>query len=447
MDKLLVANWGEIAVRVMRAAHELGLATVAVYTPEDREALHRTKARESYQLGEPGHPVRGYLDVAALIEVARRCGADALHPGYGFLSESAALAQACADAGIVFVGPPAEVLRLTGDKVSARDAAVRAGLPVLRASAPLADGEGGDADAEEVGFPLFVKASAGGGGRGLRVVTDRAGLAEAVQSASREAAAAFGDGTVFLEQAVTSPRHIEVQVLGDVTGDVVHLFERDCSVQRRHQKVVELAPAPGLAGDVRAGLCDAAVAFARSVGYVNAGTVEFLVDAEGAFTFMEMNPRIQVEHTVTEEVTGVDIVASQIHIAAGRSLADLGLRQDSISVRGVAVQCRITTEDPSDDFRPGTGTITSYQSPGGPGVRLDGAVYAGAQITPYFDSLLVKLTTRGPDLQTAALRAQRALREFRVRGVGTNADFLRRLLSDPAFLAGGVTTSFLTERP
>ena len=447
MHKLLVANRGEIAVRVLRAAHELQLQTVAVYTPEDREALHRTKARESYQLGEPGHPVRGYLDVAALIDVAQRCGADALHPGYGFLSESAALAQACADADIVFVGPPAEVLRLTGDKVSARDAAVRAGLPVLRASTPLPDGAGADEAAEEVGFPLFVKASAGGGGRGLRLVKDRSGLADAVDSASREAAAAFGDGTVFLEQAVTSPRHIEVQVLGDATGDVVHLFERDCSVQRRHQKVVELAPAPGLSDSTRAGLCAAAVDFARSVGYVNAGTVEFLVDADGAFTFMEMNPRIQVEHTVTEEVTGVDLVASQIRIAGGETLRDLGLVQDAISVRGVAVQCRITTEDPADDFRPDTGTITSYQSPGGPGVRLDGAVYAGAQITPYFDSLLVKLTTRGPDLVTASLRAQRALREFRVRGVTTNADFLRRLLSDEAFLAGGVTTSFLAERP
>jgi pyruvate carboxylase len=447
MHKLLVANRGEIAVRVLRAANELQLQTVCVYTPEDGEALHRTKADEAYQLGEPGHPVRGYLDVEALIEVAQRCGADALHPGYGFLSESAALAQACADAGIVFVGPPAEVLRLTGDKVSARDAAVRAGLPVLRASVPLPDGAGAQDAAAEVGFPLFVKASAGGGGRGLRLVTDPGALDAAVDSASREAAAAFGDGTVFLEQAVRAPRHIEVQVLADATGDAVHLFERDCSVQRRHQKVVELAPAPGLQSDTRDALCAAAVDFARSVDYVNAGTVEFLVDADGAFTFMEMNPRIQVEHTVTEEVTGVDIVASQLLIAGGKTLHDLGLVQERITVRGVAVQCRITTEDPADDFRPDTGTITSYQSPGGPGVRLDGAVYAGAQITPYFDSLLVKLTTRGPDLITASLRAQRALREFRVRGVKTNADFLRRLLDDPAFLAGGVTTSFLADRP
>ena len=445
--KLLVANRGEIAVRILRAAHELGLSTVAVFTPEDREALHRTKAGEAHQLGDPGHPVRGYLDVEALVRVALETGADALHPGYGFLSESAALAQACADAGIVFVGPPAPVLRLTGDKVSARDAAVRAGLPVLRASAPLHDGRQAAAAAEQVGFPLFVKASAGGGGRGLRVVGRSQDLAAAVDSAGREALAAFGDGTVFLEQAVSSPRHIEVQVLGDAQGEVVHLYERDCSVQRRHQKVVELAPAPGLDPATRDGLCSAAVAFARSVGYVNAGTVEFLVDHEGAFTFMEMNPRIQVEHTVTEEVTGVDLVASQLRIAAGESLADLGLTQAGISVRGAAVQCRVTTEDPSEDFRPDTGTITSYQSPGGPGVRLDGAVYAGAQVTPWFDSLLVKLTTRGPDHAAAAARARRALREFRVRGVRTNVEFLGRVLSDPAFLAGGVTTSFLTDRP
>jgi pyruvate carboxylase len=449
--KVLVANRSEIAVRVMRAAQELGLATVAVYTPEDRQALHRTKAGEAYQLGESGHPVRGYLDIEALITIAQHSGADALHPGYGFLSESAALAQACADAGLTFVGPPPEVLRLTGDKVTARQAAVAAGLPVLRASGPLADpGAHPDevaAAAEDVGFPLFVKAAAGGGGRGLRLVPAAAELEAAAASASREAAAAFGDGTVFLEQAVQRPRHIEVQVLGDTTGQVVHLYERDCSVQRRHQKVVELAPAPDLAADTRAGLCEAALAFARSVGYVNAGTVEFLVAPDGAFTFMEMNPRIQVEHTVTEEVTGVDLVVAQLRVAGGETLADMGLTQDRISVRGVAIQCRITTEDPADDFRPDTGAITSYQSPGGPGVRLDGAVYAGAEITPYFDSLLVKLTTRGPDLVTAAGRAGRALREFRVRGVRTNVEFLRRLLADPDFLAGGVATSFLAEHP
>ncbi len=449
MRKVLVANRSEIAVRVMRAAHELGLATVAVYTPEDRQALHRTKAGEAYQLGEPGHPVRGYLDVGALIEVAVRSGADALHPGYGFLSESAALAEACVAAGVTFVGPPPDVLRLTGDKVTARQAAVAAGLPVLRASEPLreVDGPGVAAAAESVGFPLFVKAAAGGGGRGLRLVHTPAELEEAAAAASREASAAFGDGTVFLEQAVERPRHIEVQVLGDATGQVVHLYERDCSVQRRHQKVVELAPAPGLAEQTRTGLCEAALAFARSVGYVNAGTVEFLVAADGRFTFMEMNPRIQVEHTVTEEVTGIDLVAAQLRVAAGETLDGIGLTQDRISVRGVAIQCRITTEDPADDFRPDSGVLTSYQSPGGPGVRLDGAVYAGAEVTPYFDSLLVKLTTRGPDLATAAGRAGRALQEFRVRGVSTNVAFLRRLLADPDFLAGAVPTSFLAEHP
>ncbi|MGI8537344.1 MAG: pyruvate carboxylase [Mycobacteriales bacterium] len=447
MRKVLVANRSEIAVRVMRAAHELGLATVAVYTPEDRQSLHRTKAGQAYQLGEPGHPVRGYLDVDALIEVAQRSGADALHPGYGFLSESAVLAEACAAAGITFVGPPPEVLRLTGDKVTARQAAQAAGLPVLGASGPLRDPGEAPAAAQAVGFPLFVKAAAGGGGRGLRLVHTAAELAPAAASASREATAAFGDGTVFLEQAVERPRHIEVQVLGDRVGQVVHLYERDCSVQRRHQKVVELAPAPDLPEDTRAGLCEAALAFARSVGYVNAGTVEFLVAHDGTFTFMEMNPRIQVEHTVTEEVTGVDLVAAQLRVAAGETLADIGLTQDRITLRGVAIQCRITTEDPADDFRPDTGTLTSYQSPGGPGVRLDGAVYAGAEITPYFDSLLVKLTTRGPDLPTAAGRARRALKEFRVRGVRTNVEFLRRLLADPDFLAGAVPTSFLAEHP
>ncbi|MBL7497066.1 pyruvate carboxylase [Frankia sp. CNm7] len=447
MHKVLVANRSEIAVRVFRAAHELGLRTVAVYTPEDVAALHRTKAGEAYELGVPGHPVRGYLDIDELLRVAKHAEADALHPGYGFLSESAALAEACAAAGITFVGPPPAVLRLTGDKVAARDAAIAAGLPVLRASAPLPDGAGAVDAAGEVGFPLFVKASAGGGGRGLRRVERPADLPDAVASAVREAAAAFGDGTVFLEQAVDRPRHIEVQVLGDGVGEVVHLFERDCSVQRRHQKVVEIAPAPRLDAAVRDGLCDAAVRFARHVGYVNAGTVEFLVGADGTFTFMEMNPRIQVEHTVTEEVTGVDLVGAQLRIAGGDTLADLNLSQEAVAIRGVAIQCRVTTEDPASDFRPDTGTISYYQSPGGPGVRLDGATYAGAEVSPYFDSLLVKLTCRGVSLEKASRRARRALREFRVRGVHTNIEFLSRLLADEDFLAGGVTTSFIDERP
>ena len=447
MHKVLVANRSEIAVRIFRAARELDLRTVAVYTPEDIGGLHRTKALEAYQLGEPGHPVRGYLDIDLLLHVCEISGADALHPGYGFLSESAALAEACEKAGVTFVGPPPQVLRLTGDKVAARQAAEQAGLPVLRASEPLADGAGAAEVADAVGFPLFVKASAGGGGRGLRRVERREDLEDSVGSAVREASAAFGDGTIFLEQAVDRPRHIEVQVLGDATGEVVHLYERDCSVQRRHQKVVEIAPAPHLDPAVRDALCADALSFARSVGYVNAGTVEFLVAADGRHTFMEMNPRIQVEHTVTEEVTGIDLVASQLRIAGGETLADLGLTQERISVRDVAIQCRITTEDPSDGFRPDTGTVTTYQSPGGPGVRLDGATYAGAEVTPYFDSLLVKMTTRASDLPTAARRARRALSEFRTRGVTTNVTFLSRVLSDPDFLSGSVTTSFIDERP
>lgn len=447
MHKVLVANRSEIAVRVFRAAHELGLRTVAVYTPEDVSALHRTKASEAYEIGGPGHPVRGYLDIDALLAVAKQAEVDALHPGYGFLSESAVLAEACASAGITFVGPPPAVLRLTGDKVAARDAAMAAGLPVLRASAPLPDGAGAEQAAEQVGFPLFVKASAGGGGRGLRRVERPEDLADAVGSASREAAAAFGDGTVFLEQAVTRPRHIEVQVFADSYGNIIHLYERDCSVQRRHQKVVEIAPAPRLDEAMRASICADAVRFARHVGYVNAGTVEFLLSADGSYTFMEMNPRIQVEHTVTEEVTGVDIVAAQLRVAAGESLADLNLEQEKIALRGTAIQCRVTTEDPADGFRPDTGTISFYQSPGGPGVRLDGATYAGAEVSPYFDSLLVKLTTRGGTLEKSARRARRALGEFRIRGVRTNIDFLSMLLADPDFLDGGVTTSFIDERP
>ena len=449
MERVLVANRGEIAVRVFRAAHELGLRTVAVYTPEDATALHRTKAHEAYEIGEPGHPVRGYLDIEALLGIARLAGADAIHPGYGFLSESAALAEACVTAGITFVGPPPPVLYLTGDKVRARDAAAAAGLPVLGASLPLTslDEATLQAAAEQVRFPLFVKASAGGGGRGLRLVTDPHRLLEAAQSASREAAAAFGDGTVFLEQAVVRPRHIEVQLLGDAAGGVVHLYDRDCSVQRRHQKVVEIAPAPGLEPALRQRLCDDAVAFARAVGYVNAGTVEFLVDAQGRHVFIEMNPRIQVEHTVTETVTGIDIVAAQLQIAGGATLAEIGLAQERISVRGSAVQCRVTTEDPADDFRPAIGTISVYRSPGGPGIRLDGATYAGAEVSPFFDSLLVKLTTSAPDLPHAARRARRALGEFRVQGVRTNIGFLRRVLSDPDLLAGRATTGFIDERP
>ncbi|MGY1843826.1 pyruvate carboxylase [Modestobacter sp. SYSU DS0875] len=450
-EKVLVANRGEIAVRAFRAAYELGAGTVAVFPHEDRNSVHRLKADESYQIGEPGHPVRAYLDVAEIVRAAQRAGADAVYPGYGFLSENPELAEACARAGITFVGPSAAVLELTGDKSRAIAAAREAGLPVLQGTEPGSDVDALIAAAERIDGPVFVKAVAGGGGRGMRRVDDRgvdgAQLRGAIEAAMREAESAFGDATVFLEQAVVDPRHIEVQILADGAGNVIHLFERDCSVQRRHQKVVELAPAPNLDPELRERICADAVAFARHIGYSCAGTVEFLLDREGRHVFIEMNPRIQVEHTVTEEVTDVDLVQSQLRIAAGETLADLGLSQETVQLRGAALQCRITTEDPANGFRPDTGRITAYRSPGGAGVRLDGGASLGAEVGAHFDSMLVKLTCRGRTWDIAVARARRAVAEFRIRGVSTNIPFLQAVLDDPDFAAGQVTTSFIEERP
>ncbi|WP_425864264.1 pyruvate carboxylase [Arthrobacter sp. TWP1-1] len=451
-SKILVANRGEIAIRAFRASYELGAKTVAVYPYEDRTSIHRQKADEAYLIGEEGHPVRAYLDVAEVIRVAKEAGADAIYPGYGFLSENPDLAAAARDAGITFVGPPAEVLELTGNKVRALDAARKAGIPVLQSSKPSADLDYLLGAAAEIGYPIFAKAVAGGGGRGMRRVEKAEDLEEALKAAMREADAAFGDPTMFLEQAVLRPRHIEVQILADNEGNVIHLFERDCSLQRRHQKVVEIAPAPNLDENIRKALHADAVKFAKAMGYVNAGTVEFLVDTvgerAGQHVFIEMNPRIQVEHTVTEEITDVDLVQAQLRIAAGETLADLGLSQETVQVKGAALQCRITTEDPANGFRPDVGEITTYRSAGGAGVRLDGGtIYAGAQISPHFDSMLVKLTCRGRDYPTAVSRARRALAEFRIRGVSTNIAFLQSVLADPAFNAGDVATSFIDERP
>jgi pyruvate carboxylase len=445
--KVLVANRGEIAVRAFRASYELGAGTVAVFPWEDRNSVHRLKADESYQIGEVGHPVRAYLSVDEVVGAALRAGADAVYPGYGFLSENPELAEACVQAGITFVGPSADVLTLTGNKARAIAAARSAGLPVLASTEPSAEVEELLIAAEALPFPVFVKAVAGGGGRGMRRVEDPADLRPAVSAAMREAESAFGDSTVFLEQAVVDPRHIEVQILADAAGNVVHLFERDCSVQRRHQKVVELAPAPNLDPALRERICADAVAFARHIGYQNAGTVEFLLDADGRHVFIELNPRIQVEHTVTEEVTDVDLVQSQLRIAAGETLADLGLSQEAIQLRGAALQCRITTEDPANGFRPDTGRITTYRSPGGAGIRLDGGASLGGQVEAHFDSMLVKLTCRGRDFDTAVARARRAVAEFRIRGVATNIPFLQALLDDPDFAAGRVTTSFIEQRP
>ncbi|HJF75275.1 MAG TPA: pyruvate carboxylase [Brevibacterium linens] len=451
-SKVLVANRGEIAVRAFRAAYELGASTVAVFPYEDRNSEHRMKADEAYMIGEEGHPVRAYLSVEEMLRVAKESGADAIYPGYGFLSENPDLARACAEAGITFIGPKADVLELAGNKVQALAAARNAGIPVLDSTRPSADIAQLLADAESMEYPLFVKAVAGGGGRGMRRVGQASDLEDALKAAMREAEGAFGDPTVFIEQAVQRPRHIEVQVLADNDSNAIHLFERDCSVQRRHQKVVEIAPAPNLDPEIAAALHADALKFAKALGYQNAGTVEFLLETDGPragkHVFIEMNPRVQVEHTVTEEITDVDIVASQMRIAAGASLEEIGLRQDEMRIKGAALQCRITTEDPANSFRPDTGTITAYRSAGGAGVRLDGGtVHAGASVSPHFDSMLVKLSCRGRDFAQAVGRAKRALAEFRIRGVSSNIGFLQAVLDDPSFVAGDLSTSFIEERP
>jgi len=450
--KILVANRGEIAVRAFRAAYELGAATVAVFPYEDRNSTHRMKADEAYQIGSQGHPVRAYLDVSEIIRVAKESGADAIYPGYGFLSENPELARAAAENGITFIGPKSEVLEMAGDKVNAKAAAIAAGVPVLKSTPSSTNIDELIAQADSIGFPLFVKAVAGGGGRGMRRVAEAKDLAAALTEASREAESAFGNGAVFLEQAVLRPRHIEVQILADGKGGVVHLFERDCSIQRRNQKVVEIAPAPLLDAELRAVMLRDAVAFAKQIGYSNAGTVEFLVDTVGAnagkHVFIEMNPRIQVEHTVSEEITDIDLVQSQMRIASGETLEDLGLTQDKIACHGFAIQCRITTEDPAQNFRPDTGKITTYRSPGGAGIRLDGGtVTTGAEVSPYFDSMLVKLIAKGRDFPSAVTRAKRALAEFRIRGVSTNIAFLQAVMADPTFASGDLSTSFIDERP
>ena len=450
--KILVANRGEIAIRAFRAAYELGARTVAVFPYEDRNSSHRLKADEAYQIGSEGHPVKAYLSVSEIIRVAKESGADAIYPGYGFLSENPELAQAAAENGITFIGPGSDVLEMAGNKVNAKEAAIAAGVPVLASSQQSADVDLLVKEADKIGFPIFVKAVAGGGGRGMRRVEKKEDLPAALAEASREAESAFGDPRVFLEQAVLRPRHIEVQILADGQGNVVHLFERDCSIQRRNQKVVEIAPAPLITEELRQELYRDAVAFATKIGYKNAGTVEFLIDTVGAnagkHVFIEMNPRIQVEHTVTEEVTDIDLVQAQMRIAAGASLPELGLTQDKITMHGFAVQCRITTENPALGFKPDSGKITTYRSPGGAGIRLDGGtIAAGSEVSPHFDSLLVKLIARGRDFHSAVVRAERALAEFRIRGVSTNISFMQAVLADPTFASGDLSTSFIDERP
>jgi pyruvate carboxylase len=455
MKKLLVANRGEIAIRVMRAATELGLRTIAVYTHEDRFGLHRFKADESYQLGPTGggEPVKGYLNIDNLIDVATRAGADFIHPGYGFLSERAELSRACEKAGITFVGPTPALLESFGDKTAAKALADRAGVPTIPGTGHGLKNLRQVQDAcRRIGYPVILKASFGGGGRGMRVVDRQEDLTSKLEEAQREAGAAFGRPEVFVEKYIRRAKHIEVQILADKHGNLVHLWERDCTVQRRHQKVVEIAPAPTLPIELRKRICDAAARLMKTAGYINAGTVEFLVDADTHdFYFIEVNPRVQVEHTVTEMVTGIDIVRSQILVAQGHKLHErpIGIpKQDDIHVRGVAVQCRITTEDPANKFIPDYGRLTAYRSPAGFGIRLDGgSAYGGAVITPYFDSLLVKITALDQTLTDAAHRMDRALREFRIRGVHTNIPFLENLILHPKFLSGDCTTTFIDTTP
>ena len=450
---LLVANRSEIAIRVFRAASEMGIRTVAIYSREDRFALHRFKADESYLVGADKTPIAAYLDIADIIRIAREARVDAIHPGYGFLSENPDFAEACEDAGIAFIGPSAAVMRLLGNKVSARELAVRAGVPVVPATGALPrDPVAAHQLAVEVGYPLMLKASWGGGGRGMRVVATADDLAPAMEIAGREAASAFGNDELYLEKLVQRARHVEVQVIGDRHGQLVHLFERDCSVQRRNQKVVERAPAPYLDDAGRSELCEAALRIARAANYTHAGTVEFLLDADsGKFYFIEVNPRIQVEHTVTEMVTGVDIVKAQIRITEGARIGDeeafVPLQQD-LQLSGHALQCRVTTENPENNFTPDYGRISAYRSPAGFGIRLDGGTaYAGAVITPWYDSLLVKVTAWGHGADEAAQRMDRALREFRVRGLSSNLLFLENVVAHPLFRSGECTTRFIDETP
>ncbi|MBU3665149.1 MAG: pyruvate carboxylase [Chthoniobacterales bacterium] len=450
---LLVANRSEIAIRVFRAANELGMRTIAVYAEEDRFSIHRFKADEAYVVGRGKGPVGAYLDIESIVGIARERGAHMVHPGYGFLSENAEFARACGEAGITFVGPRPDLLEMMGDKTAARSLAVKLGVPVLPGTEdPVEDRAEAIKIAKKIGFPLIIKAAFGGGGRGMRVVRKESELVPLLDEARNEAGRAFGNPAVFLEKYIPRAKHIEVQILGDSHGGVLHLHERDCSIQRRHQKVVEVAPSVNLPDKVRTDLCNAAVEIAKGIGYNNAGTVEFLYDADRReWFFIEMNPRIQVEHTVTEQITGIDLVRSQILVAAGARLhgPELALpAQENIPRNGFAVQCRVTTEDPANNFTPNYGKIITYRSAAGFGIRLDsGMGTTGSSITPFYDSLVVKITASGQTFPVALDRMHRALREFRIRGVKTNIPFLENVVTNPVFRAGDATTTFIDKTP
>jgi pyruvate carboxylase len=452
ISKLMVANRGEIAIRIMRAAAELKLRTVAIYTYEDRYSLHRYKSDEAYQIGKNNEPLKPYLDIEEIIQVAKKHNVDAIHPGYGFLSENVQFAKRCREVGIIFVGPDPEVMEQLGDKIAAKKVAVATKVPIIEGNKKdLINATVALSEAKKIGFPVILKAAAGGGGRGMRVIRKSEELEKSFNEAKREALNAFGDDTIFIEKFVERPKHIEVQILGDRHGNIVHLFERDCSVQRRFQKVVEVAPAPTLSKETKEKLYDYALRIAKHVNYNNAGTVEFLVDSKENIYFIEVNPRIQVEHTVTEEITGIDIVRSQILIASGHKLSSSGIfitSQKDVKANGFAIQCRITTENPQQDFKPDYGTIIAYRNAGGFGVRIDeGSSYAGVKISPFFDSMLAKVTTSGRTLKGASRRMYRALIEFRIRGVKTNIQFLENVINHPVFSDGHATVQFIEEHP
>ena len=451
IKKLLVANRGEIAIRIFRAATELNIKTVAIYSNEDKNALHRYKADESYLVGKDLGPAESYLNIERIIDVAKRAGVDAIHPGYGFLSENKQFAKRCDEEGIKFIGPHIEHLDMFGDKVKARTTAINANLPVIPGTdGPIENFEAAKAFAQEAGFPLMIKATSGGGGKGMRIVREEGELEDAFHRAKSEAEKSFGNSEVYIERYIDNPKHIEVQIIGDEYGNIVHLYERDCSVQRRHQKVVEVAPSVGLSKELRERICDAALQLMNNIRYVNAGTVEFLVSGD-EFFFIEVNPRVQVEHTITEMITGIDIVKTQILVADGANLFDERVsmpQQEEIQTLGYAIQCRITTEDPSNDFMPDSGTIIAYRSSGGFGVRLDaGDGFQGAEISPYYDSLLVKLSTHAVTFKQAEEKMERSLREMRIRGVKTNIPFLINVMRNDQFRSGDYTTKFIEETP
>lgn len=441
-DKLLIANRGEIAMRILRACHELGIRTVAVFSDADRDAPHVRFADEAYRIGPPPS-LESYLRIDAILDIARRSGAEAIHPGYGFLAERAEFARACNDAGIVFVGPAARAIEVMGDKQIARMTVAAAGVPVVPGTEPGLSDDEMAAAAIKIGFPVLVKAAAGGGGKGMRPVHRAEHIHDAFAAARREAKAAFGDDTIYIEKMINEARHIEIQLLGDAFGNIVHLGERECSLQRRHQKLIEEAPSFAVDEDLRQRMGEVAVAAARSVDYVNAGTIEFLVDRDRNFYFLEMNTRLQVEHPVTELVTGIDIVQEQLRVARGRRLR---WTQDDIHIDGWAIECRINAEDPYNGYLPSTGPITSLQLPTGPGVRVDTGVVSGSEITPYYDSMISKLVCYGETRAEAVLRMRRALEEYRIMGVRTNIPFHQHMLDSHRFLSGQFDTRFVEER-